>query len=103
MNQIDKASTFLEKHIELFGDTMDETLKESLLVAIHMMNNRSAEQYRIKADCTGVPDNEAGSNNECEYCVTNGCCPPLDWKYGLDHMLPDYEFCPMCGRKVLKK
>lgn len=72
MNQIGKASTFLEKHIELFGDAMDETLKESLLVAIHIMNNHSTEQYRIKTDSTGAPDNEAGSNNECEYCVTNG-------------------------------
>lgn len=33
----------------------------------------------------------------CEYCLDDDC-PPLDWEYGLDHILPDYKFCPMCGR-----
>lgn len=37
----------------------------------------------------------------CEYCVQqDGFSPPLDWQYGLDHILPDYKFCPMCGRKM---
>ena len=38
-------------------------------------------------------------SNECEYC----CCEPmrpLDWQYGLDHIFPDYKYCPMCGRRV---
>lgn len=35
----------------------------------------------------------------CEYC-SDDYCPPLDWQYGLDHILPDYCFCPMCGRKI---
>lgn len=37
--------------------------------------------------------------NDCEYC---GGEPmrPLDWQYGLDHIFPDYKYCPMCGRKV---
>lgn len=33
----------------------------------------------------------------CEYCLDDDC-PPLDWEYGLDHIFPDYKFCPMCGR-----
>ena len=35
----------------------------------------------------------------CEYCLPDDCCSLLDWKYGLDHILP-YRFCPMCGRKM---
>lgn len=35
----------------------------------------------------------------CEYCLDDSC-PPLDWKYGLDHIFPDYRFCPMCGRDL---
>lgn len=35
----------------------------------------------------------------CEYC-RDDCCPQLDWRFGLDHILPDYMFCPMCGRKL---
>lgn len=31
----------------------------------------------------------------CEYC--SGDCPPLDWQFGLDHILPNYKYCPMCG------
>lgn len=37
----------------------------------------------------------------CKYCVQqDGFSPPLDWQYDLDHILPDYKFCPMCGRKM---
>lgn len=28
------------------------------------------------------------------------CCCDEDWKYGLDHIFPDYKYCPMCGRKL---
>lgn len=40
----------------------------------------------------------------CEYCLPQ-CgpkppSPPLDWQYGLNDILPDYKFCPMCGRKM---
>ena len=35
----------------------------------------------------------------CEYC-RDDCCPQLDWRFGLDHILPDYMFCPMCGRQM---
>ena len=31
----------------------------------------------------------------CEYCSDD--CPPLDWQFGLDHILPNYKYCPMCG------
>ena len=37
----------------------------------------------------------------CEYCIQqDGFSPPLNWQYSLDHILPDYKFCPMCGRKM---
>ena len=32
----------------------------------------------------------------CEYCSDEEGSL-LDWKYGLDGILPDYKFCPMCG------
>ncbi len=35
----------------------------------------------------------------CEFCLDDSC-PPLDWQYGLDHILPGYRFCPMCGRPL---
>lgn len=37
--------------------------------------------------------------NECEYC-SGDPMKPLDWQYGLDHIFPDYKYCPMCGKKV---
>lgn len=39
----------------------------------------------------------------CEYCVPDDCCSPLSWKYGLDHIFPNYRFCPMCGRDLRRK
>ena len=38
-------------------------------------------------------------SNDCEYC-SGGPMKPLDWQYGLDHIFPDYKYCPMCGRRV---
>ena len=35
----------------------------------------------------------------CEYC-DDPCSPRLDWEYGIDHILPDYGFCPMCGKPI---
>ena len=35
----------------------------------------------------------------CEYCNDNECSL-LDWKYGLDHIIPNYKYCPICGRKL---
>ena len=32
----------------------------------------------------------------CAYCMDDDCSP-LDWQFGLDHILPNYKFCPMCG------
>lgn len=37
----------------------------------------------------------------CRCCIDNDCgLPALEWMYGLDHILPDYQYCPMCGRKI---
>ena len=38
-------------------------------------------------------------SNDCEYC-SGEPMRPLDWQYGLDHIFPDYKYCPMCGRRV---
>ncbi|MFA7637423.1 MAG: hypothetical protein WCX81_06640 [Monoglobales bacterium] len=40
---------------------------------------------------------QAEREKGCEYC-NDPDCPPLDWRYGLDHILPGYKHCPMCGR-----
>lgn len=40
-------------------------------------------------------------DEECEYCSGSPMLP-LNWKYGLDYILPDYKYCPMCGRKVIE-
>lgn len=76
-----------------------------------------AEKLRIAGECGGCElelmqavirmldaqepiSAEMGPREEgCEYCLPDDCCSPLDWKYGLDHILP-YRFCPMCGRKM---
>lgn len=42
---------------------------------------------------------ELSSDCECEYC-SGEPMRPLDWQYGLDHIFPDYKYCPMCGRRV---
>lgn len=44
-------------------------------------------------------ENEMPESNECEYC-SGEPMRPLDWQYGLDHIFPDYKYCPMCGRRV---
>ena len=35
----------------------------------------------------------------CPWC-DDPCVPRLDWEAGLDHILPDYQYCPMCGRPM---
>lgn len=44
-------------------------------------------------------ENTIHESNECEYCCGEPM-RPLDWQYGLDHVFPDYKYCPMCGRRV---
>ena len=46
-----------------------------------------------------VAENATPEFSECEYCCGEPM-RPLDWQYGLDHVFPDYKYCPMCGRKV---
>ena len=41
----------------------------------------------------------ATTESGCEYC-SGDPMRPLDWQYGLDHIFPDYKYCPMCGRRV---
>jgi hypothetical protein len=42
---------------------------------------------------------KAERDKGCEHC-DDDCCPRLNWHYGLDHILPGYKYCPMCGRKL---
>lgn len=37
----------------------------------------------------------------CDYCKGNPNL--LEMQYGLDHILPEYKFCPMCGRRLEAK
>lgn len=39
----------------------------------------------------------------CHYCDGNETVMELDWIYGLDHILTDYKFCPMCGRPLTEE
>ena len=44
----------------------------------------------------------ATTKSGCEYC-SGDPMRPLDWQYGLDHIFPDYKYCPMCGRYLKGK
>lgn len=39
------------------------------------------------------------SQNACHYCNDDDRSE-LNRMYGLDHILPGYRFCPMCGRRI---
>jgi hypothetical protein len=46
---------------------------------------------------------EAPDPDVCHYCYDDGTVTELDWVYGLDHILPGWTHCPMCGREVKKR
>ena len=50
----------------------------------------------------GVVENATSEFSECEFC-SGDPMRPLDWQYGLDHIFPDYKYCPMCGRYLKGK
>ena len=50
-------------------------------------------------ECEAVGCAEFEEESGCEYCGDE-FVPALDWQYGLDHILPDYKYCPMCGRNL---
>lgn len=41
-------------------------------------------------------------NKGCEICNDDSILL-LNWKYGLDHVLPNYKYCPMCGKDLEKE
>ena len=47
----------------------------------------------------GDGEQENAADTGCEYCGDE-FVPALNWQYGLDHILPDYKYCPMCGRNL---
>lgn len=78
----------LEKILPIPTD--EETVKNLIL---------AMELAEAKAELEQVKRERLNREKGCEYCLDDNC-PPLDWKYGLDHIFPDYGFCPMCGRKL---
>ena len=60
------------------------------------MTQEWADRYEAALDAL---KRQKESASGCEYCQGDECSP-LSWKYGLDHIFPDYKFCPMCGRKI---
>ena len=38
----------------------------------------------------------------CTFCLDDAA-PALDWVFGLDHVLPGYRYCPMCGRPMTEE
>lgn len=63
-------------------DLTDETV-DTLLTALRPVSREQVEKVW----------------NGCTYCM-NDICSLLNWKYGLDYVLPNYKFCPMCGRPL---
>lgn len=63
-------------------DLTDETV-DTLLTALRPVSREQIEKVW----------------NGCTYCM-NDICSLLNWKYGLDYVLPNYKFCPMCGRPL---
>ena len=61
----------------------------------YVQNCLSALQRILEED---IAEN-ATTESKCEYCCGEPM-RPLDWQHGLDHIFPDYKYCPMCGRRV---
>lgn len=78
----------LEKILPIPTD--EETVKNLIL---------AMELAEAKAELEQEKRERLNQDKGCEYCLDDSC-PPLDWKYGLDHIFPDYRFCPMCGRDL---
>lgn len=68
------------------GRIEDDKLHEALDLALSALRPVSREQVEKVW-------------NGCTYCM-NDICSLLNWKYGLDYVLPNYKFCPMCGRPL---
>lgn len=70
------------------------------LVLEELANGTAWEELdgALDAAISALQEREERSKG-CEYC-RDDCCPQLDWRFGLDHILPDYMFCPMCGRQM---
>ena len=82
---IQDTDTYWESCSDALQKELDEQ-KEVFLVALTALRPVSREQVEKVW-------------NGCTYCM-NDICSLLNWKYGLDYVLPNYKFCPMCGRPL---
>lgn len=80
-----EAINRIKDHIEVhhIGEYPHIALKDALDMAISALRPVTREQVEKVW-------------NGCAYCMDDDCSP-LDWQFGLDHILPNYIFCPMCG------
>lgn len=85
--------------------TREETIELKAAVGRLMYSdNKDIRDYNALIDFIESALRRAGREQVeqvwrgCEYCSDD--CPPLDWQFGLDHILPNYKYCPMCGAKM---
>ena len=105
---IQDTNTYWDSCSEALQKELNEQ-KEVFLLAIDALlhadrkQKLEAENMKLKERIINlrkhtVPTREQVEKvwNGCAYCMDDDCSP-LDWQFGLDHILPNYKFCPMCG------
>ena len=81
--------------------TSDEEVAHVVEWCLNIVENAPAIIIQTELINESVENTADESNEECEYC-SGEPMRALDWQYGLDHIFPDYKYCPMCGRKVIE-
>jgi hypothetical protein len=91
MNEMERAIRSCENKIAEY---------ESHLAKPHHYHRQCRRSIQLEQVKIAALRSEAEREKGCKYC--NDVCA-LDWQYGLDHILPDYRFCPMCGCELVKR
>lgn len=78
----EEAIGLLENHTQYFVPVQDLGALNMAITALRPVSREQVEKVW----------------RGCEYC--SGDCPPLDWQFGLDHILPNYKYCPVCGAPI---
>ena len=78
----EEAIELLENHTQYFVPVQDLGALNMAITALRPVSREQVEKVW----------------RGCEYC--SGDCPPLDWQFGLDHILPNYKYCPVCGAPI---